>query len=173
MKKEINESEMLHRAASYCSAAERCVQEVRKKIEATGLPGEASERIIARLLKEKFIDETRYTRFFINDKLRFNKWGRVKLSYELYKKEIPASIREKALADIDEREYQSVLLDPLKSKRRSVKGKDDRDTFGKLLRFAAGRGFESRVAMECLRHLFKDVDSDEYEEGDAYADDME
>ena len=34
---------------------------------------DASERIIARLLKERFIDESRYTRFFVNDKLRFNK----------------------------------------------------------------------------------------------------
>lgn len=39
---------------------------------------DASERIIARLLKERFIDESRYTRFFVNDKLRFNKWGRDK-----------------------------------------------------------------------------------------------
>lgn len=173
MKKEINESEMLHRAASYCSVAERCVQEVRKKIETAGLPEEASERIIARLMKEKFIDEARYARFFINDKMRFNKWGRVKLSYELYKKEIPASIREEALAAIDETEYRSILLDLLKSKRRSVKGKDDRDTFCKLLRFAAGRGFESREAVDCLRRLLKDVDSDEFENGDTYADDLE
>ena len=69
--KEITEPEMLHRAAAYCSAAERCIQDVQKKIDAAGLPPDASERIIARLLKERFIDESRYTRFFVNDKLRF------------------------------------------------------------------------------------------------------
>ena len=77
--KEITEPEMLHRAAAYCSAAERCIQDVQKKIDAAGLPPDASERIIARLLKERFIDESRYTRFFVNDKLRFNKWGREKI----------------------------------------------------------------------------------------------
>ncbi len=88
--KEITEPEMLHRAAAYCSAAERCIQDVQKKIDAAGLPPDASERIIARLLKERFIDESRYTRFFVNDKLRFNKWGRVKIGHELYKKNIPS-----------------------------------------------------------------------------------
>lgn len=165
--KEITEPEMLHRAAAYCSAADRCVQDVQKKIDAAGLPPEAAERIIARLLKERFIDESRYARFFVNDKLRFNKWGRVKIAYELYKKNIPASIKEEALAGIDENEYRSLLLDLLKSKKKSTKGKDERDLFNKLLRFAAGRGFESRIAIDCLRQLFKGTDCDEY------ADDLE
>ena len=107
--KEITEPEMLHRAAAYCSAAERCIQDVQKKIDAAGLPPDASERIIARLLKERFIDESRYTRFFVNDKLRFNKWGRVKIGYELYKKNIPSPIREESLAAIDEGEYRSKI----------------------------------------------------------------
>ena len=123
--------------------------------------------IIARLLKERFIDESRYTRFFVNDKLRFNKWGRVKIGYELYKKNIPSPIREESLAAIDEGEYRSILLDLLKSKKKSTKGKDERDLFNKLLRFAAGRGFESRITLDCLSQLFKEIDCEDY------ADDME
>ena len=158
---------MLHKAAAYCSAAERCIADVQKKIDAAGLPQEASERIIARLLQERFIDESRYTRFFVNDKLRFNKWGKIKISYELYRKNIPTSIRDEALAAIDEEEYRSTLLDLLKAKKRSTKGKDERDVFNKLLRFAAGRGFESRLAIDCLHQLFKGS------EGEDYADDLE
>lgn len=30
---------MLHRAAAYCSASERCIQDVEKKIKAAGLAG--------------------------------------------------------------------------------------------------------------------------------------
>ena len=37
--KQISESEMLHRAAAYCSASERCIQDVEKKIKAAGLAG--------------------------------------------------------------------------------------------------------------------------------------
>ena len=165
--KEITEPEMLRRAATYCSTAERCIQDVQKKIDAAGLPEDAAERIIARLLEERFIDESRYARFFVNDKLRFNKWGRVKIAYELYKKNIPAHIREEAIAAIDEDEYRSVLLDLLESKKKSTKGKDKRDIFNKLLRFAAGRGFESRIALDCLSQLSNGTDREDY------ADDME
>lgn len=161
--KQLSEQEMLHRAASYCSGAEHCIQDVRKKIDDAGLPEEERDRIIARLLKEKFIDENRFARSFVNDKLRFNKWGRIKIGYELQKKNIPASIRTEALAQIDEQEYLELLTSLLKSKMRTVKGKDDRDIFYKLLRFAAGRGFESRETCECLKQLIN---------GDGYDDDL-
>lgn len=159
--KEYTESEMLRRAAAYCSAAERCREDVRRKIEAAGLPAEATERILDRLVEEKFIDERRFARSFVNDKLRFNKWGRIKISYELQKKKIPADIREEALAAIDEETYRLILHDLLKTKKRGTRGKDERDLFYKLLRFAAGRGFESGEAARSLKQLF---DTSAYED---------
>ncbi len=145
---------MLRRAAAYCSTAERCIQDVQKKIKAASLTQEEGERIIARLLQEKFIDEHRFARYFVNDKLRFNKWGRIKIAYELQKRNIPAPIRAEALEGIDETEYTHILQSSLKAKKKSTKGKDDRDIYIKLLRFAAGRGFESREASRCLKQLF-------------------
>lgn len=168
--KQLTEPEMLHRAAAYCSAAERCIQDVEKKISDAGLPNEASERIISRLLKEKFIDESRYSRFFVNDKLRFNKWGRIKIGYELRKRNIPSSIRMDALDEIDETEYSSILADLLKAKKKTTKGKDERDIFTKLLRFAASRGFESQEAIRCLKTLFK---GKEYDDDESFEDDFE
>lgn len=158
---QITEAEMLHRAAAYCSTAERCIQDVEKKIKAAGLSPEESERIIARLLEEKFIDEQRFARYFVNDKLRFNKWGRIKIGYELQRKNIPAPVRQEALEGIDDTEYTSILLSLLKAKKRSTKGKDERDIYIKLLRFAAGRGFESREASRCLKQLFNGNDYEE------------
>ena len=106
---------MLHRAAAYCSTAERCIQDVQKKIDAAGLPP-TPPSVSSPACMKSVIDESRYTRFFVNDKLRFNKWGRVKIGYELYKKNIPSPIREESLAAIDEGEYRSILLDLLKAK---------------------------------------------------------
>ena len=98
--KEITEEEMLRKAAAYCAEAERCRGDVEKKIARAGLEVEAAERILARLEKEGFIDDERYCRFFVNDKLRFNKWGRMKIALELRKKGIPAATYENALRNI-------------------------------------------------------------------------
>ena len=162
--KQLSESEMLHRAAAYCSAGERCIQDLEKKIKAAGLTEEESDRIIARLLEERFIDESRFARYFVNDKLRFNKWGRVKINYEMQRKGIPSGIRSEALAGIDEQEYCSILLSLLKSKKKATRGKNDREIYAKLLRFAFGRGFEAKETSGCLKQLFDKNDfEDDFE----------
>ena len=45
-----SESEILHRAAAYCSTAERCIHDVRKKIASASLSPEGKERIIATMV---------------------------------------------------------------------------------------------------------------------------
>ncbi len=159
--KEITEEEMLRKAAAYCAEAERCRGDVEKKIARAGLEAEAAERILARLEKEGFIDDERYCRFFVNDKLRFNKWGRMKIALELRKKGIPAATYENALRNIDEEEYILTLTQLLRSKKRTTRGKDARECYYKLLRFAAGRGFEPALAGKCLRDI---LGGEDYEE---------
>ena len=74
----ITEDEALNRVAAYCSAAEHCRAEVSEKLQKWGIAYEAIERILARLEAEKYIDDERYCRAFINDKYRFAKWGKMK-----------------------------------------------------------------------------------------------
>ena len=91
--KEKTEAELLHLCAAYCSAAERCIHDVKKKLDAADASPEVKERIIRRLVEEKFIDETRFCRSFVNDKLRFNKWGRIKIDFELRNRGISPALR--------------------------------------------------------------------------------
>ena len=144
---------MLHIAASYSSLAERCIYDVRKKLTSVGAQSETVDRIVAHLLKEKFIDEARYCQSFINDKFRFNRWGRIKIGYELRGKKISEAIIDKALMTIDDEEYESVLFVLLKDKKRTVKGKTEQDIFSKLYRFAIGRGFESDLTVRQLKKM--------------------
>ncbi|MDR1382162.1 MAG: RecX family transcriptional regulator [Tannerella sp.] len=147
------ESEMLAALAGYCSQAERCVDDVRKKIKAAGLTDDAENRIVNRLIGEKFIDERRFCRSFVSDKLKFNRWGRIKTGYELRMRNIDPEIYSEAIDAIDEDEYLSVLNDLLKSKKRLVKGRSAQDVFQKLYRFALSRGFEAPLVIKCLKDL--------------------
>lgn len=85
--KELSEMEVLHRCAAYCSAAERCVQDVKRKMKNAGLPEEACGRLLARLQEGKYIDEERYARSFVNDKLRFTSGGVPRFCMSCRKKE--------------------------------------------------------------------------------------
>lgn len=161
------EAEMLNRMAAYCSGTERSTDDVRKKLMDADLSPEAAQRIIDRLTSEQFIDEARYARCFVNDKLRFNHWGKIRISNELRMKRLPASYIEEALALINDTEYQTILRNLLVQKRKSVKGKDDRDTTNKLIRFAVGRGFAMRDIIACLRQTGIEPDDET-----CYSDDL-
>lgn len=151
--KEISEQEMLHKLAAYCSSAERCVKDVKKKIQLAGFAEDASEWIITRLKQEKFIDERRFAQAFVNDKLRFNQWGRIKIAYELKRKAIPLSYVENALVSLDENIYNQVLMSLLKAKQKTLKKANSRELCAKLFRFASSHGFTSPEINRCLKDL--------------------
>ncbi|MDL2221553.1 RecX family transcriptional regulator [Parabacteroides sp. OttesenSCG-928-N08] len=165
--KEITEAEMLRKAAIWCSTTERCVQDVEKKVFAAGLSQEAADRIIERLKKEKFLDESRFVHAFTHDKLRFNKWGRVKIGYELRKRGIAPSLCEAAFEAIDPREYETILTTLLSDKQRQTKGKDQATVTQKLLRFGVSHGFTMEEVFRCLKRLTNEsIDYDHLSEED-------
>ncbi len=144
----IHYRQALTRAMAYCSQSERCRSDVVAKLRFWELQEEEITGAIDYLVSERFLNEERFVEFYINDKLRFNKWGRVKLIYMLRQKQIPEELIRKALGSIDEDFYKKVLSDLLKSKIKSVKGITDYERKGKLAVFAQGHGFEADLAFQ-------------------------
>lgn len=149
----LSEPQALNRIATYCSRAERCEYDVRKKLVSWELSEEEIKRIIDRLKKERFLDNSRFSRSFINDKLRFNKWGKTKIVYELRKRGIPESIYSPILDELSGDEFEKQLIHILSVKAKSVKGKNEYDKKTKLIRFALGRGFSMDLAIKCVNKL--------------------
>lgn len=151
----MTEPRALNRIASYCSRTERCEYDVRRKLAAWELDEDAIERIIDRLRKERFLDDERFCRSFINDKVRFNKWGRNKILFELKKKQIPETVFRPILDALSVDDFEMQLEGILRTKVKSVKAKDRFDKRNKLLRFALGRGFAMDNALRCIDKLLK------------------
>ena len=149
--KELSESEALNKAASYCTTCERCISEVTAKLVAWGVDITVQQRILNRLKQENFINEERYSHAFVNDKLRFNRWGRVKISAALREKRIHPSLIKEALEQIDDEMYMRILCEVIDSKRRELRGKDDYASRQKILRFAVSRGFEPNLIMQAIK----------------------
>ena len=139
--KQLSEAEALHKSATYCSLADRCIDDVRKKLTRWEIELPIQNRIIQHLIQERFLDEERFCRSFVNDKIKFNKWGINKIKFELRKRNIPDNLIQSALNSINPKENRERLLQLLIVKKKSVKGKDDFEIQQKLMRFAAGRGF--------------------------------
>ena len=156
--KPLSEPEALNRAAAYCTTCERCVSEVSGKLVAWGMNVEQQQRIIDRLICENFIDEARYCRAFVNDKVRFNRWGRNKILYALREKRVDETLIKAAVGPIDNDEYMSARIAVVAAKRRELKGKDDYLSKQKILRYAASRGYEPTLIMDTLKFNPDEVD---------------
>lgn len=133
------------KAAAYCSLAEHCQHEVREKMKAWEVPEEMVDNIIDHLKEEQFIDEERYCRAFVEDKLKHNKWGCIKIRYELLRKRIPSDLIIEVFSNLDEEEYLAMAKSLMEKKRKEIKAKDDYERRNKLYRFMAGRGFELEI----------------------------
>ena len=149
----MNYKEALKYAMDLCSRQERCRSEISEKLASSGISDTEIEKILGTLEKENFIDEARYAGTFSRDKLRFNKWGKVKIRYMLERKNLPETIISKALNEIDEDWYGGILREELLKKRRAIRASNAFDLRGKLFNFARQRGFETGLIYAVLDEI--------------------
>ena len=154
--KQITEKEALLRLSALCAQGEHCQWEMQEKLRRWEVDDEAQARIMQRLVRDRYVDDERYARAFVMDKIRYNKWGRLKVEQALWQKHIDEAIRQRVLDEVSDEEYLDVLRPLLRQKRKTTKAQNEWELNQKLLRFAVGRGFTFDIIRQCL-----DVDDDD------------
>lgn len=148
--KEITEQQALSKLMTLCARSEHSSGEMLQKLRLWNIDDEAQARIMARLIKEKFVDDERYTRAFVSDKIRYNQWGRRKIEQALWAKGVDKAIQQRILDETDENEYLAVLRPLLKSKARGISARNDFERQMKIIRFAQSRGFSMQQIEQCI-----------------------
>ncbi|MCR5078239.1 MAG: RecX family transcriptional regulator [Prevotella sp.] len=149
-KRPIPEPQALKKLADLCAKGEHCSGELLEKMRRWGLPEDAQARILEKLTSLHYVDDARYTEFFVHDKIRYNKWGRRKIEQALWMKKIDGSISSVVLDAVPEEEYLEVLRPLLQSKYRTIKAESDYERSMKLIKFAVGRGFTIDLIRKCI-----------------------
>ena len=99
-KKPMTEQQALLKLTTLCTQSEHCSQEMLDKMKKWELPEDAIARNMEFLIQKKFVDDERFARFFINDKIKYNKWGRRKVEQALWLKHISREISDPIFAEI-------------------------------------------------------------------------
>lgn len=145
-----------NKAAHLCSQSEKSPQEIFDKLVKWGLSNDKAEEVVDWLKNENFLSEERFAHAFINDKFKYERWGRIKIAYYLRNKRIEDSIIENTIEDvITPEEYLETLKDLLKGKMRGMAIPLDDNDRAKLYRFAAQRGFETGFISKALKDLLR------------------
>lgn len=148
----VSEEEALARLEELCSRAEHCTGEIRERLWKWGIASDIQEKIIDSLIDGRFVDDTRFARAFVNDKVRFARWGRRKIAYALAAKRIDHEIIRDSIAEIDEETYLENLQDLIEAKAKSI-GNGTYEQREKILRFIVGRGYEPSLASDLIRKI--------------------
>ncbi len=159
MKKQITPKEALVKVQNICASQEKCKADIRKKLYDWKISSTEIEKIIKNLLENKFIDENRYTRFYVRDKYKLNKWGKIKIAFSLKQKQIEPQIISNTLNEIDDNEYKEILKNELTKKLKSLKNEEKHKLKEKLLRFAAGRGYEADLCILMVDDVLNSIDN--------------
>ena len=133
-----------------CARGEHSSGEMLEKMRRWDVDDEAQARIMQRLINERYVDDERFARAFVNDKIKYNQWGSRRIEQALWQKGIDKETRQAVLAEIDDEQYLEVLRPLLKTKARSVKANSEYERQMKLARFAMGRGFTFNLIQQCL-----------------------
>lgn len=123
-----------------CSRREYCSSDILKKA-VTALEGdkEIAEKVLAELIKDKYVDDFRYASAYAREKAMISGWGETKIRYMLSGKRVASDIIAQALNEIDEGKASTRLEKIIENKYRSLKS--DPQCRLKLIRFGLGRGY--------------------------------
>jgi len=146
-------NEILLRMQVLCSRQEKCTSEIRKKLVEYNLAAQEIDRIIEFLSKENYINDERYAIAFAHDKFRFNKWGKIKIEYQLKRKGINDGYILKALESIDSEEYLHMIKSELTKKFIKDKSANEYVLKSKLIRFGQSKGFETEHVFNIINEI--------------------
>lgn len=151
--KPMTEEQALARLTALCASAEHCTGEMIDKMTKWEIPEEVQARIMEHLVSNKYVDDERYCRAFVHDKMEYNHWGRRKIEQALYVKHVDKAIQTKVLDEIPDSDFIDILRPLLDQKRRQTRADNDYEMNIKLMRFAASRGFTIDQIRQCIEEV--------------------
>ena len=151
-KKSLTKEQALQKLKHYCAYQERCHSEVKEKLYQLGVWKKDHDEIIASLIEENYLNEERFAIAYAGGKFRVKQWGRVKIKYELKQKQVSNYSIKKAMKQIDEEEYISVLNKLAKEKYAALKSEQYLVRKKKTMDYLLAKGFESDLVRKAVEN---------------------
>ena len=143
----------LQRMQALCARSEKCTGDIKVKLGKLSLNETEIQFVVQKLVNDGFVDNFRYARFFVRDKSRLNKWGRVKIVSVLKSKGVSEGIINKALLEISPETNKKTLTDLVARKAKQIKAKSTYELKSKLIRFGMSRGFEIDLVINVVNEV--------------------
>tara|TARA_B100001769_G_scaffold251310_1_gene224857 strand:+ start:1136 stop:1603 length:468 start_codon:yes stop_codon:yes gene_type:complete len=147
-----DEKVILEKMRSYCMYQERCIKEVKKKLTRLQVIPKTKSKVINHLIDNDYLNEVRFTKSFIQGKLRIKKWGKIKLNYELRIKGVKKFIIDEEINKISKDDYYDYFNEFSNNKIKILKGSKDQKKRS-FINYFTYRGWENNLIYEKLNEI--------------------
>ena len=142
-----------------CARAEKSQEDARRLMRGWGLAERDAEGVLAKLVRDCFIDDARYAGAFVREKLRLSGWGEYKIRTALQRKRIDRALIDAALAEADRPAMGERLCRQLERKARTAKYSTQYELKTKLIRYGLSLGYDYETVVEAASGLVTDTET--------------
>jgi len=151
----------MNKCMELASRGEVCSFDIEQKLKRWGLATNDIDKIIDRLIDEKYVDNQRYAEAYVRDKTRFNHWGRIKTTMMLRQKRISQTTINKAFDELNDNDYYAAMEHELLKKMRQHKALPKFERNQKSAYYVIQKGFEPLLVFDSISKTEKLLDEEE------------
>jgi len=152
-RKRLTKEQALQKLRFYCRYQQRCQAEIKQKLFELGIDQKDHEEMIGELIKENCLNDERFAEAFVSGRFRLKQWGRKKIQKGLKEKRVSDEIAQKALAQINEKEYRAILNKLAKERYASLKHEQYLVRKKKTMDYLMQKGYEVELVRKILENI--------------------
>lgn len=142
-----------------CARAEKSESDARRLMRGWGVAEKDAEQVLGRLVRDRFIDDSRYAEAFVREKLRLSGWGEYKIRTALQRKGVSKERIDAALSQADRPAMGERLAQQLERKARTVKYTSQYELKTKLIRYGLSLGYDYEAVMDAASAMVRETDT--------------
>ena len=141
-----------------CARTEKSEGDARRLMRGWGLAERDAQQVLDRLVRDRFIDDSRYAEAFVREKLRLSGWGEYKIRTALQRKGVGKELIDAALSQADRSGMGERLAQQLERKARTVKYATQYELKTKLIRYGLSLGYDYEAVMDAASAMVRETD---------------
>lgn len=140
----------LNKIINYCNYRDRSTKEIKTKLLDLNYSIEIIDSAISQAIELGIVDNFRFSKSFSRGKNQKNRWGKIKISYELKNKGLNNKEITFGLESIEEKTYYKILMKSIEVYKRKSKNFDK----NKLIKHLINKGYETSLVISTIKKLY-------------------
>ena len=139
----------LNKIINYCNYRDRSTKEIKIKLLDLNYSIEIIDSAISQAIELGIVDNFRFSKSFSRGKNQKNRWGKIKIAYELKNKGLNNKEITFGLESIEEKTYYKVLMKSIEVYKRKSKNFEK----NKLIKHLINKGYETSLVFTTINKL--------------------